>query len=194
MAEALIVGTGSNRGGVLAEAAAQGRQAVAAGGGPASFPSGGKNDKPGAPPSNTAPATCTDQVETTLLRAGIDSLYLSYPGELSLESTIRLDQLKSLAQSGSADYRALAQLEIAGHCFEVRDRGRHPFRFILEDGWYRLEIGGAADSRVPLVHARLASHALTLIGPEALNKDLSQVASGLGTLSGKANPSLTVAA
>ncbi|MDI1293143.1 MAG: hypothetical protein PSV18_10415 [Methylobacter sp.] len=45
-----------------------------------------KNSGSGAPPSNTAPANYINPPETTkLLRFGVDSLYLSYPGKLASE-------------------------------------------------------------------------------------------------------------
>ncbi len=51
----------------------------------------------GAPPSNTAPYNCNDYFKA--LRWGVDSLYLSYPGELSKEVDAQLQALKELAKS-----------------------------------------------------------------------------------------------
>ena len=42
---------------------------------------GGNRGGTGAPPSNTAPDNCNPSFQP--LRWGIDSLYLSYPGELT---------------------------------------------------------------------------------------------------------------
>lgn len=49
--------------------------------------------------SNTVPSTCINQYNTKILRNGIDSLYLSYQGELSDEGSIKLSELKKLVQS-----------------------------------------------------------------------------------------------
>ena len=64
----------------------------------------------GAPSSNTAPSNCNDGTNTRILRVGVDSLYLSYPGELSQESAVRLNTLKDLAQSKDPEQQKRAQL------------------------------------------------------------------------------------
>jgi hypothetical protein len=147
--------------------------------------SGGNPDAPGAPPSNTAPATCTDSIETRLLRVGVDSLYLSYPGTLSDEAAIRLKVLKELAQSRQADSQKLAQYDAGEHIFQVQDRGRFPFQYILRNGWYRVELSGSHAEHTPLAHIQLASEALTFEGPQAMEGDLCTVLKSLGTLDGK---------
>ncbi len=48
----------------------------------------------GTPSSNTVPSNCNNQYKTKILRNGIDSLYLSYQGELSQEGSIKLTELK----------------------------------------------------------------------------------------------------
>lgn len=139
---------------------------------------GGNPPAPGAPPSNTAPGNCTES--TQILRVGVDSLYLSYPGDLSTEATIRLAELKALAQSKNPEAAKLAQYAFGHHLFEVQDRGRHPFAYILRDRWYRIEVSGPSAASAPLVHAQIASEALTFEGPSAVEQDLSAVASSLG--------------
>ena len=72
--------------------------------------------------SNTVPYNCNNEY-FKLLRFGIDSLYLSYQGELFPEVKERLVKLKQLAQHPEADQQAQAQYAIAGHIFEVKDKG-----------------------------------------------------------------------
>jgi len=57
----------------------------------------------GTPPSNTVPYNCNSTEYFKLLRFGVDSLYLSYQGELFPEVKERLTKLKQLAQHPEAD-------------------------------------------------------------------------------------------
>ena len=95
----------------------------------------------GALPSNTAPYNSnTGQEWFKALRWGVDSLYLSYPGELSRDSDLRLKELKQLAQSNEPGEVAKAQLPLAGHIFEVKEKGASLFPYILEDGAFRIQL------------------------------------------------------
>ena len=60
--------------------------AQAAGEGAAPPPSPPAGDSSGAPPSNTAPVNSLPGGTVKILRTGIDSLYLSYPGTLAAET------------------------------------------------------------------------------------------------------------
>ncbi|MES9868409.1 MAG: hypothetical protein ABW149_01725 [Sedimenticola sp.] len=148
--------------------------------------SGGEYHSAGAPLSNTAPANCMEPDNTRILRVGVDSLYLSYPGSLSDDAAIRLKVLKELAQSREEDSQKLAQYAVEDHVFQVSDRGRFPFQYILRDGWYRIELSGSHAERTPLAHVQLASEALTFQGPLAMEADLRSVISSLGQLEGEA--------
>ena len=150
---------------------------------------GGNIDEAGAPPSNTAPANCTEGQTTSLLRVGIDSLYLSYHCTLSAEMAIRLKALKELAQSKDPDNQKLAQLSLGDHLFEVRDRGRFPSEFILVDRWYRIEVAGLNAERAPLAYVKIASEPLTFEGPERVEEDLRSVIEALGLIEGSPNVS-----
>ena len=141
----------------------------------------------GALPSNTAPYTCT--AGTKVLRAAVDSLYLSYPGSITEETSIRLETLKEYAQSQAADKPNLAQLSHGDHIFQVKDRGRHPFAFILQDPWFRIEVSSLAAASAPLAHCKLASEPLTFEGPAAVERELRQIVNVLGNTEGEANVS-----
>ena len=88
--------------------------------------------------SNTVPSTSIPEGSTTLLRASIDSLYITVQGELSDFIESRLSNLKALAQSPLATDSALAQIKLGKNLFEVAGNGRHPFAFILTNPHYRL--------------------------------------------------------
>ncbi|MEJ1339685.1 MAG: replication initiation factor [Candidatus Sedimenticola sp. (ex Thyasira tokunagai)] len=146
--------------------------------------SDGNHDETGAIPSNTAPANCTNGSNTGILRTGIDSLYLSYPGDLSAESAIRLEALKKLAQSKDPNSNKLAQHQIGDHLFEVADRGRSVYKYVLRDHWYNLAISAPYTDHTPLAYVQLASEALTFEGAEAVEEDLSSVIASLGCITG----------
>ena len=91
----------------------------------------------GAPPSNTAPDNCNTPYFQAL-RWGVDSLYLSYPGELSRERDDEFKALKQLAQSNEIVEQAKAQFCLGKHIFEVKEQRRlalplHPRRRRIPD-------------------------------------------------------------
>lgn len=130
--------------------------------------------------SNTVPSTSIDTYNTKILRTGIDSLYLSYQGDLSEESSIRLTELKKLAQSNDSNTVSLAQVALDSHVFEVKDRGRHPFAFILSDNWYRIEIAKLDAIRTPLAHVQVMSQLLAQYGVNNAVSDLNDIVHKLG--------------
>ncbi|WP_341232330.1 hypothetical protein [uncultured Methylophaga sp.] len=139
--------------------------------------------------SNTVPSNCINTSQTKILRVGIDSLYLSYQGELFEDKSIRLNQLKKLAQSNKETDIPLAQENIKGHLFEVKDRGRHPFAFILNDNHYRIEIAKLGAKRTPLTHAQISSELLTCQGAPLAVEVLTDIVSTLGIVTSSANVS-----
>lgn len=70
------------------------------------------------------------------LRFGIDSLYLSYHGQLVEDWDIKLSELKEIAQSDDEAEQALAQVRIGAHIFEVRDKGMPRFPYVLVDNCF----------------------------------------------------------
>ena len=132
--------------------------------------------------SNTVPSTSINSYNTKILRTGIDSLYLSYQGDLLEESSIRLIELKKLAQSTDPKTVSLAQIALDNHIFEVKDRGRHPFAFILNDNWYRIEIAKLGAIRTPLAHVQVMSELLTEYGVESSVSDLTNIINSFGII------------
>lgn len=136
----------------------------------------------GAQFSNTAPSKYIEENEKPclVLRAAIDSLYLSYPGELSDEMFARLDDLKETAQSNEEDEQAKAQITIGNHLFAVASHGAGRFRFVLFDERFRLNI--SKGTRLPLVYAQISSEYLTTVGVAAAEQQLRFVVGSLGRI------------
>ncbi|MDP3517166.1 MAG: hypothetical protein Q8S94_08360 [Pseudohongiella sp.] len=133
--------------------------------------------------SNTVPSTSIEQPNTKLLRVGIDSLYLTYRGELYHESAIKLRKLKELAQADKDSDQHLAQYPIGDHSFEVGGNGRNPFAFILTDNWFRLELAKLGAKLLPMAYCRISSELLTCRGADQSVEALSQIISELGSIS-----------
>lgn len=137
--------------------------------------------------SNTVPPTCI--TDTTLLRTGIDSLYLTFRGELNDDASDRLIKLKQLAQSERASNASLSQYEIDGHLFEVMGNGRNPYAFILDDANYRIEIAKKGAKLIPMAYCRISSEVLTILGPDKAVQHLTRLISKLGAIEGVPNVS-----
>ncbi len=135
----------------------------------------------GTPSSNTVPSNCNNPYKTKILRNGIDSLYLSYHGALSLEGSLKLTELKKLAQSDDPRKVALAQHRKGSHIFDVSDKGSNPFAYVLRDNWYRISIAKHGNTRTPLAYAQISSELLTSEGVDIATANLSSIVQSLGT-------------
>lgn len=135
----------------------------------------------GAPRSNTAPANCKIPAPNThILRSGIDSLYVSYPGKLPPSTAANLDQLKEQAKSPDPEVRASAFKVINDHQFEVRDRGKGRFPYVLVDNWFHIQVAGEAAAQLPLAYVQMSSELLTCAGWEPALDDLTATVSKIG--------------
>lgn len=141
----------------------------------------------GTPPSNTVPYNCNNEY-FKLLRFGVDSLYLSYQGELFPEVKERLVKLKQLAQHPEADQQAQAQYAIAGHIFEVKDKGSSIFPYVLEDGAFRINLSKTG-KKTPMAYVKISSRYLCSTTPAEAEKHLRQILNELGTLESSAHVS-----
>lgn len=142
---------------------------------------------PGASPSNTAPYNSETGGNVRIIRSGIDSLYLSYPGQLSTDTGIRLETLKKLAQSDNPKDSALAQFDANGHLFTVSDRARGVFAYVLRDNWYQISVASHKARALPLASAQISSELLTLQGARAAESMLRSVVESLGQIEAMAN-------
>lgn len=142
----------------------------------------------GTPPSNTVPSN--DNIERFKpLRFGIDSLYLSYHGKLYEEWDIKLDDLKTLAQSEDEAVQALAQVNIGAHLFEVRDKGMPRFPYVLVDNCFFIKINRKESKTLPMAHVQFSSEYLASVGVETAEQDLRMVINTLGMVNGEASVS-----
>jgi hypothetical protein len=148
---------------------------------------GRRGDQKDAPPSNTASSNSNGGYFKAL-RWGVDSLYLSYTGELHPTMNEKLQNLKSIAQSPEAYQRVTAQLELDGHIFEVKDKGAPLFPFILEDNAYRIQVSRSS-GRVPLAYVKLSSEYLSHVLSKEAEESLRRVVALLGEITESANVS-----
>jgi hypothetical protein len=118
------------------------------------------------------------------LRFGIDSLYLSYHGHLADEWNIKLDDLKTIAQSEDEAEQALAQVSIGIHIFEVRDKGMPRFPYVLVDNCFFIKLNRKLSKILPMAHVQISSEYLAAVGVEAAEIDLRMVINTLGIVDG----------
>lgn len=137
----------------------------------------------GAPPSNTAPHSCNEGYLLPL-RWGVDSLYLSYAGQLFEPVGKELDELKRQAQSNVAREMALAQYPIGEHLFEVKDKGARLFPFILDDAAFRLQIAKLSKA-IPMAYCKVSSGYLAYRRPAEVEAELRALLGQLGDLEGE---------
>ena len=133
-----------------------------------------------APPTNRASHTCNEEGSFKPLRWGVDSLYLSYPGELRREIENELERLKALAQSSETHKQALAQLSVEGHLFEVKDKGARLFPFILEDNAFRVQLSRSKAKSMPMAYVKISSDYLAHVGPHEAENRLSAILRAFG--------------
>ena len=113
---------------------------------------------------------------------GVDSLYLSFPGNLSEEAEKQLTHLKLLAQSESESEQAFAQLKIGEHLFEVSDHGAKRFPFILADNCYFIKFSSRRAKSLPLAQVQISSEYLHSVGVEAATANLCGIIAQFGEI------------
>jgi hypothetical protein len=100
----------------------------------------------------------------------------------------RLTKLKQLAQHPEAYQQALAQYAIAGHIFEVKDKGSSVFPFVIEDGAFRISLSRASKF-TPMAYVKISSMYLSSITPNGAEEELRSILNELGTLTASAHVS-----
>lgn len=140
----------------------------------------------GTPPSNTVPNNCnTDYFK--LLRFGVDSLYLSYPGEIFAEVDDELKELKQIAQSPEPHLQVKAQYSVNDHIFEVKDKGKGFFVYRLQDNAFHIHLSRSRS--LPFAYVQLSSEYLTYRPPLIAEKALCHILEQLGAIHESANVS-----
>ncbi|MDB5852862.1 MAG: replication initiation factor [Herminiimonas sp.] len=135
----------------------------------------------GAPPSNTAP----DNSNTSYFqpyRWGVDSLYLSYPGQLSQSVDAELRELKTLAQDRN-DLAAKAQFKLGDHIFEVKDKSSGLFPFTIEDDAFQIRFSAHHAKSMPMAYVKVSSRYLSHKTPSEAEAHLRALLAPLGELS-----------
>lgn len=140
-----------------------------------------------AAPSNTASDSCNG-VLFKPLRWGVDSLYLSFQGELYPSEERRLKELKEVAQLPEAHEQAFAQCSLGTHLFEVKDKGSGMFPYVLEDNAFRLALSRPG-KRLPMAYVKLSSAYLLHADPEVIESYLRGLLDQLGEVTESASVS-----
>jgi len=144
-------------------------------------------DSKDAPPSNTAP---TNSIETvSILRKGVDSLYLSYQGNINTDIEEQLQSLKQKGQSPEPRTQAEAVYDIGEHRFEVQDKGTGYYPYILVDNAYRIQLSSSNAKQIPLAYVQLKSDWLIAKGVIYCKEELETIIGHLGFLEASENVS-----
>ena len=140
----------------------------------------------GAPPSNTAPHNSNTTLPDgfKLLRVAVDSLYLSYPGDLHPGVLRRLIDLKTQAQSLDPLEQSLAQFVVGDHVFEVKDKGAGMFPFVLDDNAYRIQFSKPS-KKLPMAYVKVSAEYLAYKGPRPVQEELETLLAVFGELTGR---------
>lgn len=136
---------------------------------------------PTRPPSNTAPDTSIQPLRCQPLRWGIDSLYLSYPGELHPGTEATLKRLKLKAQ-GPEHEAAEAQLQLGSHIFEVRDKSSGLFAFTLVDDAFMIRVSARRSKKLPMAYVQVSSGLLSARTPASIETELRSLLAELGSV------------
>lgn len=149
---------------------------------------GGGEREAVAVPSNTATNNSNNVGVIKFLRFGVDSLYVSYQGEIFESVDEKLLKLKLLARSDNQGQQAKAQYKIGDHLFEVKDKGTSMFAYILEDNAFRIQLSRPNKS-VPMAYVKVSSEYLTYKTPADAEKSIQNILTELGVLQSSANVS-----
>ncbi|NOS98429.1 MAG: replication initiation factor [Methylotenera sp.] len=133
-------------------------------------------------PSNTVSNKYNNPNYYQPLRWGIDSLYVSFAGELHLDQEAKLEKLKKLAQADLLAEQALSQVELNDHLFEVKDKGTGMFPFTIEDNCFRINLSRRRAKSMPMAYVKISSEYLTHKPVLEIIDDLILVLSELGVI------------
>jgi hypothetical protein len=130
-----------------------------------------------APPSNTASHGYKGNGDTGYrgLRIGVDSLYLSFYGNLLPAVDHDLAIAKYAAQSRDQTEQSQAQWSVGKHVFEVSDKGRQGFAYILRDNGYQIALRSGNSGRLPVAYVQVSSELLAHKPLEAVVEELQKV-------------------
>jgi hypothetical protein len=144
----------------------------------------------GSHPTNREPDTyIPGSGNTRILRFGVDSLYLSFYGEIFPDVDMALMERKHQAQSKDPFERCQAQWLGGEHVFEVSDRRQGNFAYVLQDNSFRIAVSSGYSNRGPLAYVKVSAEYLAHKGPDAVVEELAPLINELGDCDGWAQVS-----
>lgn len=135
-------------------------------------------DVQGAPLCNTAPPKYH---QTRIIRSGIDSLYLSFRGEVRSGLLSQLQEKKEIAKGGRRSGKAVAALRLANLPFKVHAKGQGLHLFVVSNAHFRLRIAGENAGKAPPLFVEISSELLSRCGYESSLQAARDVADALLT-------------
>ena len=102
-----------------------------------------------------------------VVHKGIDSLYMSFWGHLKPGLAEELETKKKLAQSDDLKDQAQSVKKIGEHSFEVLDKGKGKFAYVLADNWFYIQISASKKMIIPTLYAQISSELLNCLGLES---------------------------
>lgn len=136
---------------------------------------------PGSDLGNTEPGTYREgDTWVRVLRFGVDSLYVSYQGAIDPGVEGQLLIGKQNSQSRDRSIRSRGQFEVEGHRFEVWDRGRPGFEYVLQDNAFRIFVASSLAPKMPLAYVAISSEFLAHKGAEGAVEELTPIVGLLG--------------
>lgn len=136
-----------------------------------------------APPSNRASNKCNGTT-FQLLSRHVDSLELSYKGDLHAHWEATLEEGKRRAQERDPEKQSQAQVMIGDRCFLVHDKGSGRFPFVIEDSDFLIKLSRSTSKGLPLAWCQIRNHCLLHLGPQNAADCLSEIVHSLGVTIG----------
>lgn len=137
----------------------------------------------GASLSITAPSNCITNEKLHPLRCAVDSLYISYKGNIKPNIEKLLTNLKEMAQDDDPKTSSNAYLKFLGHKLQVSPKGSRQFSFVLKDNWFSIQISktkNSNNSKLPLAYVQISSELLTFTNLDKILEHLNKIISELG--------------
>lgn len=145
------------------------------------------SDNLGASLSITAPSNCITNEKLHPLRCAIDSLYISYKGNIKPNIEKVLTNLKEMAQDDDSSISSNAYLKILDHKLQVSPKGSRQFSFVLKDNWFNIQVSKtkqSGNSKLPLAYVQISSELLTFTDLDEILKHLNKIIADLGDVKG----------
>ena len=118
-------------------------------------------------------------MEFKVVHKGIDSLYMSFWGPMKAGLLDELEQKKLLAKSEDPREQALAVKIIGEHNFEVMDRGRGKYSYVMVDNWFHIQISSSQRMIMPTIYVQISSELLNCLGFDHSMNELRAVVNNL---------------